>query len=151
VRLVVRRAGDADVPALARLRETWTEEDDGGPVDDDGFGAAFLEWWELEGSRRRHWLAEVDGAVIGMVSVVDMRRMPRPGRSVRPWGYVHHVFVAAAHRDAGVGADLMAAAIDACRADGYEQLVLNPRARSRPFYERLGFRSAAHLVVLPLS
>jgi len=42
------------------------------------------------------------------------------------------------------------AASSETRADGYEQLVLNPRPHSRPFYERLGFRSAAHLVVLPL-
>ena len=85
-----------------------------------------------------------------MASVVVMSRMPRPGTDTRSWGYVHNLYVLPSHRDSGVGAELMAAAIDACRADGYEHLVLHPRSRAVPFYERLGFAPAVDLLQRPL-
>ena len=146
---MIRAATDDDASVIRALRHAWTEED-GGAVDDPDYAATFDEWWQAERGHRRHWLAEVDGEVVGMVSVVTMSRMPRPGAVTRSWGYVHQLFVLASHRDSGVGADLMTVAIDACRADGFEHLVLHPRPRSVPFYERRGFAPAADLLQRPL-
>ncbi|MEO5899154.1 MAG: GNAT family N-acetyltransferase, partial [Ilumatobacteraceae bacterium] len=53
-------------------------------------------------------------------------------------------------RDRGVGGSLFAAVVAGAREQGFHQLVLNPRERSLPFYERLGFIPADHLLVLPL-
>jgi GNAT superfamily N-acetyltransferase len=145
-----RPAIDADVATIAALRRAWTEEDAGGPIADPGYERAFAAWWATESAHRRHWVAEVAGEVVGMASVVEMRRMPQPGRPPRPWGYVHHVFVLVSHRDAGVGAALLEHLIGECRAAGYTRLVLHPRDRSWPFYERLGFRPADDLVALHL-
>ena len=147
---MIRPAGDGDAAAVRDLRRAWTEEDRGGPVDDPDYTATFQAWWEAERSRRRYWVAEVDGAVVGMVSVVTMSRMPRPGTGTRPWGYVHNLVVLPSHRGSGIGAELMAAATDACRADGYEHLLLHPRPRAVPFYERLGFGPVTDLLQLPL-
>jgi GNAT superfamily N-acetyltransferase len=145
-----RPATDADASAIRDLRHAWTEEDAGAPIVDDGFAAAFDAWWQDERARRRYWVAEVDGAVVGMVSVVTMTRMPRPNAHTPPWGYVHNLVVLPSHRGAGIGAELMAAAADACRADGYEHLLLHPRPRAVPFYERLGYRPPSDLLQLPL-
>ena len=145
-----RLAGDGDTDAVRALRQAWTEEDRGAPIDDPGFDATFATWWEAERGRRRCWLAEVEGEVVGMVSVVVMSRMPRPGAATSSWGYVHNMYVLPAHRDAGIGAHLMAAAIDGCRADRFEHLTLHPRARAVPFYERLGFGPATDLLRRPL-
>jgi len=76
--------------------------------------------------------------------------MPQPGRAVRPWGYVHHLYVVPEHRGAGTGRLLVDALVAACRAAGYQRLVLHPRERSIPFYERLGFGPAEDLLSLPL-
>jgi GNAT superfamily N-acetyltransferase len=151
-----RPATPADVPAIARLRHAWTEEDAGHAIADEGFDAAFATWWEHECRHRRHWVAEIDTDdsagidIVGMASIVVMSRMPQPGRPPTAWGYVHHVYVRPEHRSGGVGAALMGALADAGRADGYERLVLHPRPRSAPFYERLGFRPVDDLVALVL-
>lgn len=146
-----RSATDADAPAIAALRRAWTEEDAGAAIPDPGFDEAFAAWWATEAAHRRHWVAEVDGEAVGMASVVEMRRMPQPGRPPRPWGYVHHVFVLASHRGAGIGAALLDLLIADCRAAGHARLVLHPRDRSWSFYERLDFRPADDLVALPLA
>ena len=57
---VVRIAGAADAPALAALRRAWTAEQQG-HVDDEGFEARFLDWYERESARRVSWVAEVSG------------------------------------------------------------------------------------------
>lgn len=135
----VREATDVDVPAIQFLRRAWLEEDVGGPVDDPEYETAFSRWWDRERGHRRHWVAEVDGEVVAMVSVVTISRMPQPGRRPSEWGYVHHMVVRPDRRHEGVGTALLSAAMEGCRAAGFEQLLLHPRERSRPFYERLGF------------
>jgi len=145
-----RPATDADADALRDLRRAWREEDAGGPIEDAAFDAAFDEWWAAEAPRRRHWVAAVDGHVVGMASVVVMVRMPQPGRVPSRWGYVHHVYVRPEHRGTGLGGALLDAVIGACRDDGFERLVLHPTERSLPFYEHLGFEPAADLVAMAL-
>ena len=147
---MIRAATDDDAPAIRALRQAWTEEDHGGAIDDPAYPATFDAWWRAERGHRRYWIAEVDGAAVGMVSVVTMSRMPRPGAHTSSWGYVHNMFVVPEQRSAGIGAQLMARAIDDCRADGYEHLVLHPRTRAVPFYERLGFGPAVDLLQRPL-
>lgn len=145
-----RLATDDDVPSLAALRRRWAEEDAGEPLDDAGYDAAFASWWASESAHRRHWLATVDGDAVGMASIVVMTRMPQPGHQRPPWGYVHHVYVTPEHRNGGVGAALVGHVVAACRSDGFQRLVLHPRPRSVPFYERLGFTAADDLVSLGL-
>ncbi len=65
---MVRRAGAADVAALAALRREWTAEW-GGTGDDPGFGERFAAWFEQETPRRITWLAEADGQPVGMVNL----------------------------------------------------------------------------------
>ena len=75
---VIRIAGAADAPALAALRRAWTVEQYG-EADDEGFEARFLDWFERESARRVTWVAEVPGAVVGMVNLAAFDRMPGPG------------------------------------------------------------------------
>jgi GNAT superfamily N-acetyltransferase len=144
----VRIAGEGDGAVLAALRRAWGDEAAGGPVDDPGFEARFLAWWRAERGRRTFFLAEVDGAAVGMANVTRVERMPAPGRPVRAWGHVGNVFVLAAHRDAGVGEALMRHVVAWARDQGLVSLRLAPSPRSRAFYERLGFRPGT-VVELP--
>lgn len=145
---VIRRveATDADRRALARVRRRWAEEDHGGPIDDPGYEDRAVEWIADNESHRLGWLAEVDGVAVGMLTVIVVERMPTPGPPPGGWGYVHHFVVDPAHRDRGLGAALMDAAIGEAEARGWSQLVLHPRPRSVPFYERAGFVPADLLV-----
>ena len=131
----VRVAGVADAPAIAELRALWTGEHEAGGE----FAAAVATWLEEEGDRRTTWLAERDGAPIGLASLFEYRRMPKPGRAASRWGYVSNMFVRPEARGAGIGSALLAAVIGAAEDRGYARLVLSPSERSVPFYARAGF------------
>jgi GNAT superfamily N-acetyltransferase len=57
------------------------------------------------------------------------------------------MYVAAEHRDRGVGTLLMTALLEHARELGLDRVVLSPTTRSIPFYERGGFRPAHDLLV----
>ena len=68
-------------------------------------------------------LARVGGQPVGMASVFEDRRMPRPGRPDSRWGYLSTMFVREEFRKSGIGSALLAAIITAvqlrqsCEAD----------------------------------
>jgi GNAT superfamily N-acetyltransferase len=131
----IRTAGAGDAAALATLRALFLSGDEG----DAAFAEDVAAWLAEEGDRRTTWLAERDGRAIGMASLFEYRRMPKPGRGATRWGYVSNMFVREEDRDAGVGAALLDAVIAAGEARGYARLVLSPAERAIPFYARAGF------------
>jgi GNAT superfamily N-acetyltransferase len=131
----VRVAGAADVAALAALRARWSAGMDA----DTGFEQRMAAWLADEGNRRTTWLATVADEPVGMASMLEYRRMPRPGRPDSRWGYVSNMFVREDVRNRGVGSALLETVIAAADERGYARLVLSPSARSVPFYERAGF------------
>lgn len=143
----VRRATPSDAAAVASLRRHWCEEDAGEPLDDAGFEDRFAAWFRAEADRRATFLAEVDGAAVGMVNLAVFERMPRPGRPGSRWGYLSNAFVLAAHRDHGIGGALLRALLAEADARGCVRVVLSPSERSVRFYERAGFGPASMLLV----
>ena len=133
---------DEDRRRLAAVRRAWAEEDAGGPLEDDGYEERAAAWVAANEDTRTAWLAEIDGVPVGMLILVSIQRMPEPGTPDSGWGYVHHLVVLPEHRDAGVGQRLMAEAVAEAEARGWPHLLLNPRPRSLPFYERWGFEPA---------
>lgn len=142
----IRIAAAADGPVVAALRRAWTAEQHG-PVDDEDFEARFLGWYEREFARRVSWLAEVDGAAVGMMNLAVFDRMPQPGRDPGTWGYLANAFVLAAYRDRGIGSLLLRALLTHADEHGYVRVVLRPSQRAIPFYERLGFHPDEDLLV----
>jgi GNAT superfamily N-acetyltransferase len=143
---VIRIAGAADAPALAALRRAWTAEQHGS-VDDEGFEARFLDWYERESARRLSWLAEVRGEMVGMVNLAVFDRMPQPGREPGSWGYLANAFVLAAYRNQGIGSLLLRALLAHADSRGYQRVVLRPAERAVPFYQRAGFTQGTELMV----
>jgi GNAT superfamily N-acetyltransferase len=143
---VIRIAGAADAPALAALRRAWTAEQHGS-VDDEGFEARFLDWYERESARRLSWLAEVRGEMVGMVNLAVFDRMPQPGREPGSWGYLANAFVLAAYRNQGIGSLLVRALLAHADGQGYLRVVLRPAERAVPFYQRAGFTQGTELMV----
>jgi len=74
-----------------------------------------------------------------MASLVEYRRMPRPGRPDSSWGYVGNLFVLEEVRNRGIGSALLTAVVVAAEERGYARLVLSPSARAVPFFRRAGF------------
>lgn len=121
----VRVAGRDDDSALACLRSVWT-----GVEGDSAFEERFSEWLSAEGERRSTWLAWVGADAIGMASLFEYRRMPRPGRPDSRWGYLSNMFVRGEFRNRGVGSALLAAIITTAEERAYARLVLSPSERA---------------------
>jgi GNAT superfamily N-acetyltransferase len=132
--VVVRVAGAGDVGAIAWLRSLWT-----GAAADAGFETRMAEWLAVEGDRRTVWLARLGDSPVGMTSVFEYRRMPRPGRLDSRWGYVSNMFVRDDVRRRGVASALLGAIIAAADERGYARLVLSPSPEALPLYRQAGF------------
>ena len=130
----MRVARIADVPAIASLRAAWD-----GVASDPGFERRVADWLRAEGGRRTIWLAERDGAAVGMATVLEYRRMPRPGRQDAAWGYIGTVFVHVDHRWRGTGAALLSEIVESAEERGYARLVVRPSAEAVSLYVRAGF------------
>jgi GNAT superfamily N-acetyltransferase len=144
--VVIRRAADADLAAIARLRREWSHEQDGDRPDQT-FDERFADWFASESSRRITWLAEAHGRPVGMMNLAIFERMPRPGRAPSRWGYLGNAFVLADYRNQGIGRQLIIAVLDYADDNGYARVVLSPTERSIPFYERAGFAPANALML----
>lgn len=144
----VRLAGFDDLAALTRLRQQWVEEQRG-PSPDAPFAHRFEQWFLAEHRQRTFWLAEIGGVAAGMVNLLTFTRMPTPGRPGGGWGYLGNMYVAEAHRNAGIGKLLLDALVAHADRNGLERIVLNPTERSVPFYRRAGFDNANELLLRP--
>jgi GNAT superfamily N-acetyltransferase len=132
--VVVRVAGVDDAGAIAWLRSLWSEGEA-----EPAFAERIAEWIRGEGDRRTTWLAEADGSAIGVASLFEYRRMPKPGRPDSRWGYVGNMFVREELRGRGIGSALLDAIVAAADARGYARLVLSPSPQALAFYRRAGF------------
>ena len=146
IEAVIRRAEDADLPAIAWLRRESAVEQDGAGAD-PSFEERFGAWYARESSRRIIWLAEVGGRPVGAMNLSVFERMPRPGQAPGRWGYLGNAFVLAAYRNQGVGGLLLDAVLGYASEKGFVRVVLSPSERSIPFYERAGFGPADALLL----
>lgn len=131
----IRIATADDVGRLALLRALWTDR----PGADHEFVSRMARWLDGDGERRTTWLATLGGAPVGMASMWEYRRMPRPDRPDSRWGYVSNMFVREELRGRGIGSALLEAVVAAARERGYPRLVLSPAERAMAFYRRAGF------------
>lgn len=147
----IRRAGFDDAAGLARLRWVWrtTERGEFGLSPPD-FEAAFREWWSRRESGHSAYIAEVDGAAVGMAWLAVFDRIPQPRQLERLAGNVQSVFVLEDFRNRGIGQALVAAAIAEARARGLGYLIVHPSDRAFPLYRRLGFAETGQLLHLEL-
>jgi GNAT superfamily N-acetyltransferase len=95
-----------------------------------------------DGTPWRAWVAEGEGRLVGSVWLQLVERVPHPNlaRWERPIAYVTNMYVEPGLRSAGMGRELLDVALDFVRERGVDGVVLWPSQRSRPFYERAGFR-----------
>ena len=137
----VRELRPAEVPAVAAFRRSWDVGTDRGVEDDAGFDARFAAWLGAE-DRRTFWVAWDGDRPVGLAGLLEYRAMPSPGRPPRCWGYLGNMYVAAEHRDRGLGRRLLDTVLAAADARGYVRVLLAPSPRSVPFYRRAGFVDA---------
>lgn len=147
----VHRASAADASALARLRWQWrTGEGGEQPTMLARFVEDFSAWWSARFDTHHAFIAEVDGGPVGMAWLAVIDRIPGPERWFRRSGNVQSVYVQPESRDAGVGAQLVAAVVAHARTLGLEYLSLHPSTRSFDLYRRAGFVESGRVLELDL-
>ena len=77
---------------------------------------------------------------VGSCALHLVERLPSPRNASPVEGYLTHLYVVPAWRRAGVGAELVRAALDAARARDLGRVRLHATEPGRALYERLGFR-----------
>ena len=133
--MAIRIAGDTDATALAELRALWIAD----ATPEPGFSQRIAAWLAAEGERRTTWLAVIAERPVGMASLFEYRRMPKPGREDSRWGYVGNLFVREDSRGRGIGSALLGEVIAAAEVRSYARLVVSPSAEALSLYRRAGF------------
>src|SRR6185503_3193691 len=139
---VVRTATPGDAAALSRLRYEFRSEHRE-PAEEEAAFLARCETWmaeRLEGDPHWHcWVVEGDGEIVGNLWLYRIEKLPNPVAEPEQHAYVTNVYVLPERRDGGIGALLIEAALDWCRHENVDAVLLWPSERSRPFYGRYGF------------
>jgi GNAT superfamily N-acetyltransferase len=151
--ITIRPATGDDADELARLRWDFSPDQVAAGLQEfSAFLADFREFWSgaLASGKWTAWVAELDARLIGNVWIERIDKVPRPGRSCNEYSYVTNVYVEAEHRNGGVGAALMRAAIAEARARPSEFLIVWPSEEAVRFYERLGFAAVPDALELPI-
>jgi GNAT superfamily N-acetyltransferase len=143
--VAIRAAGPEDADDLARLRREF-RVGSGTPADlsreafDDEM-RSFVASALADGAPWRAWVASDGDRLVGCVWLQLVEKVPHPARArwERPLAYVTSMYVEPDRRDAGLGRELLEAALAFARARNVDGVVLWPSPRSRPFYARAGF------------
>jgi GNAT superfamily N-acetyltransferase len=145
MRPTIRPARLEDADELARLRWEFRIEF-GTPAtrDYDQFLHEFRSFAIdalADGAPWRAWVADEDGRLVGCAWLQLVHKVPHPSRTrrERPIAYVTNMYVDAAHRNSGLGGELLDRAIEFAREREVDGVMLWPSERSRSFYGRAGF------------
>lgn len=139
----LRRAGPADAAHItAHRRAMFAEMAHSDPARLDLMEAEFLPWVTARLKRAEYlaWLADdSSGQVVGGAGLWLMDWPPHVvGRQARR-GNLLNVYVAPAHRCQGLARRLLETALDWCRANDLDVVILHASDDGRPLYEALGF------------
>ncbi len=151
--LVLRRAEEADLPTVVRL---FAIPDEGNLKDEDPSSplpACYADALRAIAADPRNMLmvAQREGAVIGAFHLTILQYVAYRGGRI---AQIENVIVEPEARGLGVGAAMMAWAIDEARRRGCFRVQLTSnkaRVRAHRFYERLGFKSTHEGMKLALT
>jgi len=126
--MIVRKAGVADVAALAALRGI---EPDNLP--------AYADWVAAHAGTHLPFVAEVDGSVVGAAWLLIADRVPSNDSPDRRYGDVQSVEVREEYRNRGIGGALIAAILAEAGARDLLHVTVHSSRLAVDFYQRAGF------------
>jgi GNAT superfamily N-acetyltransferase len=134
--VIVRKAGVADVAALAELRG----------IEPDKI-AAYADWVAAHVETHLPFVADIDGYVVGVAWLLLAERVPGNESLDRWYGDVQSVMVREEYRNNGVGGALMAAILAEARTRRLLHVTVHSGRRAVDFYLRNGFSHHRHLLL----
>lgn len=146
----IRAATIADVDTLAYLRWEFRNAQHPATEPRDAFAARCAVWMrrELEDGRVwKAWVAVDDEAIVGQVWLHIVQKIPNPVAEHEQLAYLSNLYVKPSARG-GTGTRLLETALDACRADRIDRVVLWPSPLSVSLYLGHGFSRAGEVMEL---
>lgn len=140
----IRAATPDDAPALARLRYEFRAVERGATEPRDAFIERCTTWMRQRMGEPswRCLVAVAEGDIVGHVWLSLIDKVPNPGEGEpERHGYLTNLYVRPSARG-GTGSALMEAALEWCRGQHIDTVLLWPTERSRTLYGRYGFRTS---------
>jgi GNAT superfamily N-acetyltransferase len=146
----ISKAGNDDVPGLARLLFLMADTEERAQEATPTFASELTLWWAAHQQSHSAFVARLDGPeIVGMAWVALVPRVPRPGSMDRVSADIQSVFVTLGHRTRGIGSALVSAASQYATRLGCSRVTVHSAVRSVPLYERLGFTPSLQLMQKP--
>jgi ribosomal protein S18 acetylase RimI-like enzyme len=148
----IRAAAAADVETLADLR--WEFRDAQNPASESraAFAARCAIWMRRElqdGGAWKAWVAVDGDVVVGQVWLQVVQKIPNPVAEREQLAYLSNLYVKPSARG-GTGRRLLETALEACRSNRIDRVVLWPSPRSVTLYLAYGFSKAGDVMELKL-
>ncbi|MEP7210514.1 MAG: GNAT family N-acetyltransferase [Alphaproteobacteria bacterium] len=86
-----------------------------------------------------HWVADLDGEIIAVMSLRIVGQMPTPGLFDGRWGYLANAYTLPDYRGQEIGTRLFEALKAWANERACAVILVWPSEKSFPFYERKGF------------
>ncbi|THG31525.1 GNAT family N-acetyltransferase [Naasia lichenicola] len=140
----VRQANLADVRLAAALRWAWVMEEQAGSssLSRDDFIAEFVDWADQHAATHQCFVAEVEGAVVGMAWLAVTDRVPSPRSLNRRTAGIQSVYVSPELRNQGIGSLLIEAVVRAAASSGAERLTVHSSPGAVSAYDRAGLKAS---------
>ncbi len=144
----IRKATEADLPAIGRLLEDLTDAMN----DTEGMdiGMALRNCRNLLNDAGSHLLvAEIEGALVGFINLTTRKTILH--RS--PSGLVDELVVAKEYQGKGIGKQLVLAAVGRCKELGCCEVEVSTEStntKAREFYRKCGFEERGMLLEMDL-
>lgn len=147
----VRLARVDDAEVLAGLRYDFRAGMNEAVEGREEFVARCAGWMRERlgaGSAWRCWVAEDAEGVAGQLWLALIDKVPNPAPELEVHGYVTNVYVDPRVRGQGAGEELMRVALEYCRENRVDSVILWPTERSRTLYARHGFEAPGDMMEL---
>lgn len=140
-----RTATAADAQTLATLRWQFHIETHPAPWTDSDrtdFIHECASWFatELASGSTVVWVADNAGMIISQICIRIVRKIPTPRKFENYIGYITNVYTLPDYRNQGIGTQLMEYVKQWAHEQKFDVLFVWPSDRSRPFYQRAGFK-----------
>jgi len=141
--MIIRRATQADIPALVSLRmglfcEVGELSDPLADLDLWQATSAYFSTTQADDSARS-WVAEVGDEVVASGTLALFVRPPYPGNLSGREAYLLNMYTLPAYRKQGMASALLDAMVAHASAEQLGKVWLHASEQGRPLYERMGF------------
>jgi GNAT superfamily N-acetyltransferase len=151
--VVLREARPSDADQLAALRYEFRSSLRSAAEARAAFLPRCADWMRvrLSASLWHCWVAERAGTIVGNLWCSMIEKVPNPVGESELHAYITNFYVQPECRGGGIGESLLQSALEWCRGQGVDAVILWPTERSRSLYLRHGFALRADLLQLVLS